>query len=68
MGKKPLLDEIKEFQKDKKKLVPVLLVLGVLGLLLPILPGAVFLLLGFLLLFPQQSHDLLRRIREKFRI
>ncbi len=67
MSKKDLVDEIRDFQKNKKKLIPVLIVLGILGLFLPILPGAALLFFGFLLIFPREGENLLKKIRSKFK-
>ena len=67
MRKKDLVDEIRDFQKNKKKLIPVLVVLGILGLFLPILPGVALLFFGFLLIFPREGENLLKKIRSKFK-
>jgi len=67
MSKKDLVDEIRDFQKNKKKLIPVLVVLGILGLFLPILPGAALLFFCFLLIFPREGENLLKKIRSKFK-
>ncbi len=66
MRKKDLVDEIKDFQKNKKKLIPVVIVLGIVGLFLPILPGVALLFFGFLLIFPREGEKLLKKIRSKF--
>lgn len=60
---KELVDEIKDFQKSKKKLIPIVIIFGVLGLFLPILPGVALLFLGFLLVFPREGEDLISKIR-----
>ncbi len=67
MSKKDLVDEVRDFQKNKKKLIPVLVVLGILGLFLPILPGVALLFFGFLLIFPRKGENLLKKIRSKFK-
>ncbi len=67
MSKKNLVDEVRDFQKNKKKLIPVLVVLGILGLFLPILPGVALLFFGFLLIFPREGENLLKKIRSKFK-
>lgn len=67
MSNKPLNDEIKEFQIHKKKLIPVLIIVGLLGLALPILPGVAILFLAFLLLFPKEGDNFLKRIRGFFK-
>ena len=67
MIQKDLVDEIKDFRKDKKKLIPAVIVLGILGLFLPILPGIALLFFGFLLVFPREGENLLQKIRDKFK-
>lgn len=68
MSKTFLTEEIKEFQRQKKWLVPILVSLGVLGLVLPILPGVALLLFGLFLLFPTQGEDIVRRIRQALKL
>ncbi|MFQ5674908.1 MAG: hypothetical protein ACE5G1_03345 [bacterium] len=65
MPKKALVDEIRDFQQNKKVAIPIILSLGVLGLLLPILPGVALLFLGFLLLFPRDGEKAIKKIRDK---
>ena len=60
---RPLFEEIRQFQKDKKKLIPALIVLGVMGIFLPVIPGLAALALAALLLFPRQSDKLIKKIR-----
>lgn len=67
MAKRYLLDEIRDFRNEKKKLIPVLLILGILGLFLPVLPGVALLFLGLVLLFPRQGNDVIRKIRSFFK-
>lgn len=67
MGKKDLFDEIKDFRRSKKKLIPIVVVLGILGLFLPILPGVALLFFGFLLVFPREGEALLKKIRSKYK-
>ena len=67
MSKKNLVDEIRDFQKNKRKLIPVVIVLGVVGLFLPVLPGVALLFFGFLLIFPRDGEKLLKKIRSKFK-
>ncbi len=67
MRKKDLIDEIENFRENKKKLIPVVIVLGILGLFLPILPGVALLFFGFLLIFPRDGEKLLKKIRSKFK-
>ncbi len=67
MEKKDLVDEIKDFRKNKKKLILIVVVFGILGLFLPILPGVALLFFGFLLIFPREGETLLKKIRSKFK-
>jgi uncharacterized protein YqgC (DUF456 family) len=67
MSGKKLSEEIREFQVSKKKLIPILIIVGLLGLVLPILPGVAVLFLAFLLLFPKEGENILKRIRNFFR-
>lgn len=62
--KRPLVDEIRRFRKGKIKTAVILLVLGLAGLVLPILPGALFILLALWLVFPDQSEKLWARLKE----
>ena len=68
MSEKPLTEEIRDFQKSKKVLIPILLVVGLAGLFLPILPGVALLFLGYLLIFPRQGEDFLQKIRSILKI
>ena len=68
MTEKPLTEEIRDFQKSKKVLIPILLVVGLAGLFLPILPGVALLFLGYLLIFPRQGEDFLQKIRSILKI
>lgn len=66
MRKKSLTEEIKDYQKDKKKLIPILIALGVLGLFFPILPGIALLFLGLLLICPRCGEEIIKKIRSVF--
>jgi len=68
MKKTSLSEEIGRFQRDKKILIPVCLILGIFGLFLPIIPGVALLFLGFLLIFPSQGESILKRVRQKVKI
>jgi hypothetical protein len=61
--KKTLHEEIEDFQKEKSKLIPLLIFFGLLGLLFPILPGLALLFLGFLLIFPRQGEEVINKVR-----
>ncbi|MFZ5515614.1 MAG: hypothetical protein ACOY90_03185 [Candidatus Zhuqueibacterota bacterium] len=62
-----LYEEMKKFRSEKKLYSIVLLVLGVIGLVLPIIPGFLFIGLGLALLYPKQGTELLERIKRWFR-
>jgi len=62
--KRPLVDEIRSFRKNKIKTALLLLVIGLAGLVLPIIPGLVFILLAVWLIFPDQSEKLWDRLKE----
>jgi len=62
--KRPLIDEIRHFRKNKIKTAVILLVVGLIGLALPIIPGLLFILLAVWLLFPDQSEKLWARLKE----
>jgi uncharacterized membrane protein YbaN (DUF454 family) len=55
--------DIREFGKRKVWLAVPLILVGILGLVLPIIPGIAFILLGVMLLFPKSGE----KIKEWFR-
>ena len=57
--KRKLRREISRFRKKKGGIAILLLILGVLGLILPVIPGLVFIALGCLFLFPKSSEKFL---------
>ncbi len=63
MTKPSLKTQVAEFRKTKKRLIPALIGLGVVGLGLPILPGVALLVLAFSLAMPGQAERALRKIR-----
>ena len=63
MARRHLFQEIRDYQNKKKILVPALLVLGVAGLFLPILPGIALIILAILLLFPRHGEQLLQKVK-----
>jgi len=65
--KKTLQDEMREYNRGKKWLVPLLIGLGLIGLLLPVLPGLALIVLGLLMLFPREGNALLNRLKQLFR-
>jgi len=68
MKKPSLQEEISQFQKDKKRLIPGLLMLGIVGLVLPIIPGVALLSIGVSLLSPGHGGAILKRLHDKFSI
>ena len=61
--KKPLWEEIVDFTKSKNKLAVALIALGLIGLVLPILPGVLLILVGIYLLKPEW----IEKIKEQFK-
>ena len=51
---KPLWEDILEFHKNRQLLGIILVILGSAGLLLPILPGLLVIILGLALLAPDK--------------
>ena len=49
---RPLWKDIVSFSKDKYKIATILIILGVLGLILPIIPGILLLGAGILIFRP----------------
>lgn len=62
--KSALIEEIRRFRSGKVRTAVVLLVFGVAGLVLPIIPGLLFILLALWLVFPDQSEKIWQRIKE----
>ncbi len=60
---KPLWEEIVDFTKSKNKLAVVLIALGILGLVLPIIPGILLIAVGVYLLKPEW----IEKVKEQFR-
>jgi uncharacterized membrane protein YbaN (DUF454 family) len=63
-NKRPLIDEIRSFRKNKIKTALMLLALGLAGLVLPVIPGMLFIILAVWLVFPDQSEKLWKRLKE----
>ena len=63
--KNPLWEDILEFHKNRQLLGIVLVILGVAGLLLPILPGLIVIILGLALLAPDKFGSALNWFRNK---
>ncbi len=62
-----LAKKIAAFRTSKKKIIPLLLLLGIAGLVLPVLPGLPLLLLALLLLFPRFDSDFQKKILRLFK-
>ncbi|NOZ60589.1 MAG: hypothetical protein GXO74_02800 [Calditrichaeota bacterium] len=62
-----LYDEIKEFHKEKKKYVIALFFFGILGLILPVIPGILLLGMGVALLDQKRGEELIKKIKDWFR-
>ena len=62
---KPLWEDILEFHKNRQLLGIILVILGSAGLLLPILPGLLVILLGLALLAPDKFGSILNWMRTK---
>ncbi len=60
---KPLWEEIVDFTKSKNKLAVALIGLGILGLVLPIIPGILLIAVGVYLLKPEW----IEKVKEQFR-
>ena len=63
-SKQPLVDEIRRFHQTKLRTALILFACGLAGLLLPIMPGWLFILLAAWLVFPDQSEKLWARLKE----
>jgi hypothetical protein len=63
-NKRPLIDEIKSFRSKKLKTALTLLAIGLAGLVLPIIPGVLFIVVAVWLVFPDQSEKLWERVKE----
>ena len=62
--KKPLWEEIKSFSKAKYIIALALLLLAILGIIVPIIPGIIFLILAIALF----RKGWMSKIRERFRL
>lgn len=64
--KKSLYEEMKKFQAEKKSYIIILLVLGVLGLIFPVIPGLFLIGLAIALLSPRHGELILKKIKNMF--
>jgi len=60
--KKPLVDRIMKFRKWRNWVAIPLIILGIIGLALPILPGIAILFLGILLINPGLAYKIKDKI------
>jgi len=58
-----LTEEIKQFQKEKKWYVTALMSVGMLGLVLPVIPGLFLIAAGVTLISPKYGNELLEKIK-----
>ena len=62
--KTSLADEMKKFREDKKYYIVALFILGILGLIFPVIPGLLLIGLGMMLISPKHGEALLEKIRK----
>ncbi len=62
-----LTEEIKQFQNEKKWYGIVLIGLGLLGLILPLMPGWLLIAAGVALISPKYGERLLGKIKSLFK-
>lgn len=60
---RPLYDEIREFRRQRTIIGPGLILLGLIGLFFPLLPGLILFAVGLSLVFPREAQKLLETIR-----
>ena len=60
-NKDPLWHEIKKFSKHKSKIAIGFILLGLLGLVLPVIPGILLLLIGLFILKPEWYEKFKRK-------
>jgi len=62
--KKSLYEQVIESRPLRKRYLAFFLIgLGLMGLVLPFLPGLALLFLGFMLIFPKKTEEFIRRVR-----
>lgn len=62
--KESLYEEIKTFQGQKKIYFIILIVVGLLGLVFPVIPGLLLIGLGLALMCPKYGDILLDKVRK----
>jgi len=63
-----LLDEILRFNEKKYYFLIPLLIIGVLGLLLPIIPGLLLLYFVLSIIAPEKANVIVQKIRNMLRL
>lgn len=64
--KSSLIDEMKKFREEKKYYIIALFILGILGLIFPVIPGLLLIGLGIMLISPKHGEALLEKIKKWF--
>jgi len=62
-----LYEEMKQFQSEKKIYFLVLVLVGLLGLIVPVIPGLLLIGLGIALISPRHGTALLEKIKNWIR-
>ena len=62
--KKPLWEEIRKFSKTKYFIAIALIILAILGIIVPVIPGIIFIILAIALF----KKGWMSKIRERFRL
>ena len=64
ISKKTLRDEILNFNEKKYVFLIPLAIIGIIGLLIPIIPGLLILFLVFAIVAPDKANDTVRKVRD----
>ena len=64
-AKKPLWQDIQVFTRQKFRIASALLLIGLAGLVLPVIPGLLLIAIALFILKPEWSHKLSKKIRVK---
>lgn len=68
MNKKySLYEEMKEFNKRKKLYATILLVMGIFGLIFPVIPGLLFIGVAIALFSPQLASAFINKMKSWFK-
>ena len=62
-----LAEEIRQFRKKKWQWGVGLILVGLLGLIIPFIPGLLFLGLGIWLLFPRDTDKFIRKFKKSLK-